>query len=111
MRSSASKDDARGQLLLRGEGLGLGWLRGALARVMAMHGSRCATELITGAQSSFRLTFRDRLGERGIEAVIALVHREVDRHRASSAAAKPNCPPTQDSATLGNTVRTKRPRV
>lgn len=100
---------ARGELLFGGEGLGLGWLRGALARLITMHGLPCATDLITGALSSFRLAYRDRLAESGIEAVAALVHRELVRHRKRSAPSKPNCPPTQDSATLWNTGRTKRP--
>jgi transposase InsO family protein len=97
-------------LLFGGVGLGLGWLRASLARLVALHGLLAATDTVTGALADLRLRRHDHLGHAGFEAVAALVRRELGRlgpqHRAP-----PNtqCPPPANSATLWNIGRTTRP--
>jgi hypothetical protein len=97
-------------LLFGGAGLGLGWLRAALARLVALHGLAPATDTVTGALADLRLRRHDHLGERGFDAVVAIVQREFAQLGPLNRA-PPNtqCPPSANSATLWNIGRSTRP--
>jgi transposase InsO family protein len=97
-----------GALLFGGAGLGLGWLRGSLARLVALHGILAATDTVTGALADLRLRRHDHLGEAGFETVASLVRREL---ALLGRRAPPNtqCPPPANSAILWNIGRSTRP--
>lgn len=101
---------SEGALLFGGAGLGLAWLRAALARLVALHGIVAATDTVSGALEDLRLRRRDHLGDRGFDAVAALVRSELARCGPQDRA-PPNtqCPPPANSATLWNIGRTTRP--
>jgi len=97
-------------LLFGGVGLGLGWLRASLARLVARHGLLAATDTVIGALADLRLRRHDHLGDAGFQAVVSVVHRELARpgpHRRAPPSTQ--CPPPANSATLWNIGRTTRP--
>lgn len=97
-------------LLFGGEGLGLAWLRRALARLVVLHGLASTTDIVTGALADIQLRRRDRLGDHGLDAVGRLVRRELDRICAQRhATPNTHCPPSGNSATLWNIGQTSRP--
>jgi hypothetical protein len=71
--------DARA-LLFDGEGIGLGWTRAALARLFDGRSHDAAADIAHGVERNFRIASRARLGEHGVDAVIRLLRRELERY-------------------------------
>jgi hypothetical protein len=94
---------ATASLLLGGEGAGLGHLRGALRRLAELHPD-AIRDLALGAFDDFRLAFNDHVGPAGIDAIAALLAREL--HKVS---ADQNCAAPAASAILARTGKKPRP--
>jgi hypothetical protein len=95
------------QLLCGGEGAALGWLRGALRRLLVMHGDSAVTDIACGVLDDCTRVHHDRLGLQGAAVIGSLLRRELAAvHRSAS---KPSCGPHPSPATLWNTGRTRRP--
>lgn len=95
------------QLLCGGEGAALGWLRGALRRVLVLHGHAAITDIALGVLNDCVRIHHDRLGEQGAVVIRSLLRREL----AALFRSAPNscCGPHPSPATLWNTGRTRRP--
>lgn len=65
-------------LLFDGAGA-LGALRAALERLVAVNGSRPAADIACGVFAHFVLHHHDRLGDAGVDAIEAIVQRELER--------------------------------
>jgi len=95
------------QLLFGGVGAALGWMQQALRRIAIVHGDSAIADIANGVMNDCAQRHFGRLGHLGIDAIRALLAREI------SAIAPPNRDPTCQSspplATLWNTGRTKRP--
>lgn len=72
---------AQRRLLFGGDGLGLGWMRGALHSLLVRHGDATAADLIAGTLDEFRRARRDAIGDDGCNAITLLVERELARAR------------------------------
>jgi hypothetical protein len=64
------------KLLFDGDGLGLAWTRGALARLFVVHPA-AAIDLVSGALDDFRRTHADKLDGDGCVTIARLVEREL----------------------------------
>jgi hypothetical protein len=95
------------QLLFGGIGAALGWMQQALRRMAIVHGDGVLSDIANGVMNDCARTHFQRLGQPGVDAIRALLLREI------TAVAPPNQDPTCQSApplaTLWNTGRTKRP--
>lgn len=80
----------RGELLCGGVGAGTAWLRGALARLVEVHGPVAGVDIAGAAIASFASASRSRLGDDGVRAVVS----KATQHAAQLATA----PPTVDVA-------------
>jgi hypothetical protein len=65
------------QLLFDGDGLGLGWMRGALHTLLARHGDSTAADLVAGVLDEFLRARRDALGDDGCDAIALLLQRQL----------------------------------
>lgn len=64
-------------LLFDGDGLGVGWMRGALELLLRRHGFAATTDIAAGVLGQFRLACLPALGDDGINAVATLLEREL----------------------------------
>lgn len=69
---AAPWDPRAGAMLFDGVGLGLGMATAALRRLVQVHDTRTAGDLVAG---TFRLVHLDLLGPDGVAAVVALIER------------------------------------
>jgi hypothetical protein len=90
-------------LLFGGQGQGLGTMRAALSQLQALHGHR-ASDLARGAMHDFKLANLDRLGHDGIDAIGALLDREL-----ATLDANHDCAQLSAAAILTRTGKTPRP--
>lgn len=98
------------RLLCEGEGVALGWIRGALHRLLVIHGYDATLDIVRGLVDDCVRIHHDRLGEAGTHAVLALLRRELSAlPRSTPNSPKPSCASSPPLATLWNTGRTKRP--
>lgn len=97
----------RRQLLFDGEGAGLGWMRAALKALTATAGVATATDIAHGVAAAFRAASRDRLADDGLDAIAALLNRELETLRKTSS----NTSVATDvgSAILHSIGRSRRP--
>ncbi len=91
----------------RRQGAALGWLRGALHRLLVVHGDSAITDIAHGVLDDCVRRHHDRLGEQGAVVIRSLLRREL----ATPLQSTPNspCGPTPSPATLWSTGRTRRP--
>jgi hypothetical protein len=90
-------------LLFGGDGFGLGHLQAALVRLALVHGA-AATDVARGTLHEFRLGNADRLGPDGVDAVSAVLERELGKLDA-----KLDCAAESASAIFRSTGRSPRP--
>jgi transposase InsO family protein len=95
------------QLLFGGEGAALGWLRGAVHRLLITHGDSPATDIARGVLDDCIRTHHDRLGQQGAIVIRSLLRRELAA--LLRPVPKSSCGPHPSPATLWNTGRTRRP--
>src|ERR1019366_1256881 len=69
-------------LMFDGDGLGVGWMRGALDLLLRCHGCTATTDIAAGVLGQFRLSCLASLGDHGIHAVAALLARELAQAHA-----------------------------
>ena len=95
------------QLLFGGDGAALGWMRGALIKLLVLHGHQGTTDIAMGFMDECARTYQDRLGQNGTEAIRTLLQREL----SALPGTPPVCPGASNPppAILWNTGRTKRP--
>jgi hypothetical protein len=65
------------RLLFEGDGLGLGWMRGALDLLLGCHGCAATDDIAAGLLGQFRLASLPALGDDGLDAVALLLEREL----------------------------------
>ncbi len=94
------------ELLFGGIGLGTAWLRGALARLVEQHGTSGAADLARGVLHAYRLANLDRLGPEALDAIAAVLQRELTERCPPPSAA---CPPTLRAAILEPSGKNRRP--
>ncbi|MFC1642616.1 hypothetical protein ACFL5O_08015, partial [Myxococcota bacterium] len=100
------------QLLFGGLGIGPVWMRGALERLLVVHGATATHDLALGVMHDFARANPNRLGRRGVEAIQALLERELralplgPQHQTPAPSA---CSPGPSSATLWNIGQWLRP--
>jgi len=95
------------QLLFGGQGAALGWMQGALSRILVIHGDVALLDIANGVMDECARAYFGRLGHPGVDAIRTLLQRQISTIIPST----PNspCPPAPPLATLWNTGRTKRP--
>ena len=91
------------ELLMGGVGYGLGTMRAALRSLNERH-PHAAADLARGAMHDFRLAHADRLGPAGIDAIAALLERELAKLGGND-----DCAPVAASDILARTGKTPRP--
>jgi hypothetical protein len=73
------------RLLFDGNGLGVGWMRGALDLLLGRHGCLATNDIAAGVLGQFRLASLPALGADGVNAVALLLECELarahDRHQ------------------------------
>src|ERR1019366_10797104 len=69
-------------LLFDGAGLGVGWMRGALDLLLRRHGCTATTDIAAGVLGQLRLACLPALGDHGVDAVAALLERELAQAHA-----------------------------
>jgi hypothetical protein len=69
-------------LLFDGHGLGVGWMRAALDLLLRRHGCTATTDIAAGVLGQFRLACLPALGDDGVDAVAALLERELAQAHA-----------------------------
>lgn len=94
-------------LLFNGEGIGLGWMRGALPRMLTLHGHAAIHDLAHGIMNDCARAHRDRLGQRGVDAIRAVLERELQNLRQNPVHS--GCSPGASSDILWNIGRKPRP--
>ncbi len=92
-----------GTLLCGGAGYGLGTMRAALRRIHQVHG-HAAGDVAAGTLHDFRLDHAERLGDRGLDAVAAMLRRELAKLGTNH-----DCAPQAASAILARTGKKPRP--
>jgi len=97
---------AERQLLFRGEGAALGWIRGALRRLLLVHGHNATLDIAHGVVDDCIRAHHERLGQPGANAIRTLLQRELN---ALPSPSNSPCGPSPPLATLWNTGRTQRP--
>jgi hypothetical protein len=70
------------RLLFDGDGLGVGWMRGALDLLLRRHGGAATDDIAAGVLGQFRLSCLPSLGNDGIHAVALLLERELAQAHA-----------------------------
>jgi hypothetical protein len=71
-----------GHLLFDGHGLGVGWMRAALDLLLRRHGCNAGNDIAAGVLDQFRLACLPSLGDAGVNAVAALLERELAQAHA-----------------------------
>lgn len=96
-----------GTLLFGGAGPASAWVRGALERLVELHGPVAAADIARGVQHAFRLANLDRLGPDVLDAIATVL----DRHLVSLPTPRTTapCAPAAPSAILGRTGKNQRP--
>ena len=95
------------QLLFNGAGIGLGWMRGALRRLLLLHGHAATYDLAHGVMNDCARAHHDRLGQPGVDAIRALLERELQNLLQTTTHS--GCSPGSSSDTLWNIGRKQRP--
>jgi hypothetical protein len=95
------------QLLFNGAGIGLGWMRGALRRLLLVHGHAATYDLAHGVMNDCARVHYDRLGQPGVDAIRALLERELDNLLQTTTHS--GCSPGSSSDALWNIGRKQRP--
>jgi hypothetical protein len=73
---------AEGRLLFDGVGLGTGWMHAALDLLVHRHGPLAANDFATGVLDAFRLASRDSIGDDAVNAIAAILQRELAQAQA-----------------------------
>jgi hypothetical protein len=95
------------QLLFGGVGAALGWMQQALRRIAVVHGDCAIADITNGVMNDCAQAHFGRLGQPGVDAIQALLQRELSAIAQPSK--NPSCQAASTIATLWNTGRTKRP--
>jgi hypothetical protein len=69
-------------LLFDGDGLGVGWMRGAFDLLLRRHGCLATHDIAAGVLGQFRLSCLPSLGDDGLNAVARLLERELAQAHA-----------------------------
>jgi hypothetical protein len=83
-----------GHLMFDGDGLGVGWMRGALDLLLRRHGCTATTDIAVGVLGQFRLACLPSLADDGVSAVALLLEHELAQAHArhqSDLALDPAC--------------------
>ncbi|MFC1642697.1 hypothetical protein ACFL5O_08425 [Myxococcota bacterium] len=100
------------QLLLGGLGIGTAWMPEALARIVTVHGATALPDLAHGVRYDFARAHHERLGPRGLEAIQAVLEKELPALPSEPRQQTPvpsGCSPGPSSATLWNIGQLLRP--
>jgi hypothetical protein len=99
---------AQRQLLFGGDGLGLGWMRGAIGVLLERHGDSLAADVAAGVLDEFLRARRDALGDDGAAAIATLLQRELALARARHLPLADH-PPSAIPAPIGRSTRSVDP--
>jgi transposase InsO family protein len=100
------------QLLFGGLGIGIAWMQGALARMVTVHGATALQDLAHGVMHDFARAHHERLGQRGVEAIEAVLEKELRALPSEPRKQTPTpsgCSPGPSSAILWNIGQLLRP--
>lgn len=102
------------QLLCGGEGVGLGWMRAALRRLLLVYGYPAIIDVARAVTDEFARGHLDRLGQQGLDAICSLLQRELRllERQPPPSPANPRhsgCSPEPLAAILETVGRTPRP--
>lgn len=94
------------ELLFGGDGLGLGWMRGALSILLERHGEGTATDLCVGTLDEIFRAHRAAIGNDGCNAIAQLLKRELARAKPTLLA---KGPPRAIPKSIGHLLRSTDP--
>jgi hypothetical protein len=69
-------------LLFDGDGLGVGWIHGALDLLLRRHGCAATDDIAAGVFGQFQLSCLPSLGHKGVSAAARLLDRELAQAHA-----------------------------
>jgi hypothetical protein len=98
------------RLLFDGVGLGTGWMCAALDLLIRRHGHAAADLLAAGVLDQFRLASRDSLGDLAVNAIAAVLERELAQAHARHHSDLAPQPPSAIPAPIGLSTRSNPPK-